>query len=138
MLQFLIWVAVFQSLIWVAVLQSLIWVTVLQSLNWVTVFQASPGSGSVYFTQVPDLGHCVLVPDLGQCISGKSLIWVSVLGTVVMYQFALAAFAFLRYAMDVQREDASLFCGTLFQCTATVLRYGLVGEIFEVLKSRRK
>ena len=67
---------------------------------------------------------------------GRSLIWVSVLGAVVMYQFALAAFAYLRYTMDVQRPDASLFCGTLFQCTATIMRYGLVGEIFEVLISQ--
>ena len=64
---------------------------------------------------------------------GKSLIWVSLLGAVVMFQFALAAFAYLRYTMDIQREDASLFCGTLFQCTATIIRYGLIGDIFEVV-----
>ncbi len=63
--------------------------------------------------------------------SGKSLLWVAVLGFVVFYLYALISFAFLRSSFE---KDEEMFCATLWQCTVTVIRYGLIGDIFEVLK----
>ena len=63
---------------------------------------------------------------------GKSLLWVSALGIIIIYLFALVAFAFFRGAMNPQLEDATLYSETLFQCLITVLRYGLIGDMFEV------
>ena len=62
-------------------------------------------------------------------ISGKSLIWVGVLGLVVFYVYALISFALLRSSFDA---DDMMYCATLWQCTVTVIRYGLVGDIFDV------
>lgn len=62
-------------------------------------------------------------------ISGKSLLWVAILGFVVFYIYALVSFALLRTSFNPEDE---LYCATLWQCTVTVIRYGLVGDIFEV------
>jgi inositol 1,4,5-triphosphate receptor type 1 len=61
---------------------------------------------------------------------GKSLLWVAILGVIVIYIYALVAFAFLRPSFDPANQ---LYCGTLFECTITVLRMGLTGIIDELL-----
>jgi inositol 1,4,5-triphosphate receptor type 1 len=60
------------------------------------------------------------------------LLWVAVLGFVVFYIYALIGFAFLRSSFDPENE---LYCATLWQCTITVIRYGLIGDLFENLVS---
>ena len=62
-------------------------------------------------------------------VSGKSLLWVAVLGFVVFYLYALISFALLRSSFD---PESDLYCATLWQCTITVIRYGLIGDIFDV------
>ncbi len=64
-----------------------------------------------------------------QFISGKSLVWVAILGLVLFYLYALISFAMLRSTFN---PDDSLYCATLWQCTVTVIRYGLIGDIFDV------
>ena len=66
------------------------------------------------------------------CVSGKSLIWVGILGLVVFYVYALISFALLRSSFDA---DDMMYCATLWQCTVTVIRYGLVGDIFDVSRT---
>lgn len=65
--------------------------------------------------------------------AGKSLLWVAVLGFIVFYLYALISFAMLRSSFD---PDKNLYCATLWQCTVTVIRYGLVGDIFDVSSSQ--
>ena len=62
-------------------------------------------------------------------IPGKSLLWVAVLGLVIFYLYALAAFALFRDVFDPRTQ---MFCGSLWQCTVTIIRYGLVGDYDEV------
>ena len=62
-------------------------------------------------------------------VSGKSLLWVAILGLIVFYIYALISFALLRSSFD---PDTELYCATLWQCTITVIRYGLVGDLFDV------
>jgi len=62
-------------------------------------------------------------------LSGKSLLWVAILGLIVFYIYALISFALLRSSFD---PDTELYCATLWQCTITVIRYGLVGDLFDV------
>ena len=64
-------------------------------------------------------------------IVGKSLLWVAVLGLVIFYLYALLAFALFR---DVFNPRTQMFCGSLWQCTVTIIRYGLVGDYDEVSK----
>ena len=66
-------------------------------------------------------------------ILGKSLLWVAVLGLVIFYLYALLAFALFR---DVFNPRTQMFCGSLWQCTVTIIRYGLVGDYDEVSKRR--
>ncbi|CAH1798712.1 unnamed protein product [Owenia fusiformis] len=66
--------------------------------------------------------------------NGKSLIWVAILGFIVFYLYALVSFALLRSSFDPKNE---LYCQTLWQCTVTVIRYGLIGDIFENLISHQ-
>ena len=54
---------------------------------------------------------------------------MAVLGFVVFYLYGLISFALLRSSFD---PDNDLYCATLWQCTVTVIRYGLVGQIFDV------
>ena len=64
---------------------------------------------------------------------GKTLLWVAVLGIAVVYIFALGAFAMLRSTINPSPDgDVHLFCGTLWQCLLTMIRYGFIGELFEV------
>ncbi|GFO23772.1 inositol 1,4,5-trisphosphate receptor type 3-like isoform x9 [Plakobranchus ocellatus] len=63
--------------------------------------------------------------------NGMSLLWVAVLGFVMIYIYALIGFSLLRAYFD---KTNYLYCSTLWQCTVTVLRYGLIGDMFEELK----
>ena len=63
---------------------------------------------------------------------GKSLLWVAVLGLVVFYLYAVVGFALFRSTFD---PENSMYCDNLWQCTVTVIRFGLIGDLFEV--SRR-
>ena len=69
------------------------------------------------------------VTDVCLCAVGRSLLWVAVLGFVLFYLYALISFAFLRASFD---PESDMYCGSLWQCTVTVIRYGLIGDIFEV------
>lgn len=69
------------------------------------------------------------VPFLLFVVSGVSLLWVAILGLIVIYIYALIGFAALR-AFFAPGEY--LYCSTLWQCTVTVIRYGLIGDMFDV------
>ena len=62
-------------------------------------------------------------------LTGRSLLWVAVLGFVIFYMYALVSFALLRTSFD---PENNLYCDTLWQCTVTVIRYGLIGDIYDV------
>ncbi|KAK2146559.1 hypothetical protein LSH36_600g01086 [Paralvinella palmiformis] len=66
--------------------------------------------------------------------NGRSLLWVAVLGFVVFYLYALISFALLRSSFD---PESDMYCATLWQCTVTIIRYGLIGDIFENLVSHK-
>ena len=72
--------------------------------------------------------HCICY-TLACVYVGKSLLWVAILGMIVFYIYALISFALLRSSFD---PDNELYCATLWQCTITVIRYGLVGDLFDV------
>ena len=55
------------------------------------------------------------------------------MGVIVIYIYALIGFAFFRASFDT---DESRFCSTLAECFVTVLRYGAVGELTEVMSIR--
>ncbi|KAH9498188.1 hypothetical protein Btru_007916 [Bulinus truncatus] len=63
--------------------------------------------------------------------NGKSLLWVGVLGLVVFYLYGMVGFALMRSMFN---PGEYLYCNTLWQCTITVIRYGLIGDLFEVMK----
>lgn len=63
--------------------------------------------------------------------NGKSLLWVGVLGLVVFYLYGMIGFALMRSMFN---PGEYLYCNTLWQCTITVIRYGLIGDLFEVMK----
>ncbi len=58
------------------------------------------------------------------------MIWVAILGLIVLYIYALVAFAFFRASFD---PDNLLYCHTLYECVVTIIRFGLVGDIDEVI-----
>lgn len=62
-------------------------------------------------------------------LSGRSLLWVGVLGLVIFYLYGMIGFALMRSMFD---PNEYLYCDTLWQCTITVIRYGLIGDLFEV------
>ncbi|XP_064599288.1 inositol 1,4,5-trisphosphate receptor type 1-like [Liolophura sinensis] len=62
-------------------------------------------------------------------MNGMSLLWVAVLGLVVIYVYALIGFALFRASFD---PEGNMYCDTLFRCTVTVLRFGLIGDMFEM------
>jgi len=62
---------------------------------------------------------------------GRSLIWVAILILVIFYLYALVAFAFFRNTFNDRNGEPS-FCATLFQCTISFIRYGLLGDYNEV------
>uniref|UniRef100_A0A1I8GWB2 Anoctamin n=1 Tax=Macrostomum lignano TaxID=282301 RepID=A0A1I8GWB2_9PLAT len=60
--------------------------------------------------------------------NGLSLIWVSILGIVIMYLYAVVAFA--KFRTGFRPDESLMFCGNLYQCFITVLRFGLIGDLF--------
>ncbi|XP_041375499.1 inositol 1,4,5-trisphosphate receptor type 3-like [Gigantopelta aegis] len=60
--------------------------------------------------------------------NGKSLVWVAVLGLVIFYLYGIIGFALMR---SMFKPEDLLYCDTLWQCTITVIRYGLIGDLFE-------
>lgn len=68
------------------------------------------------------------------CIfSGRSLLWVAALGLIVIYNYAVGTFIFMPNEFDFHEEgednEAIRYCNTLFECTVTVLEYGLLDTI---------
>ncbi|XP_071092410.1 inositol 1,4,5-trisphosphate-gated calcium channel ITPR3-like isoform X4 [Haliotis cracherodii] len=83
--------------------------------------------------------HLLNIVNNNQLLSGvikavthpaKSLVWVAILGLVVFYLYGIIGFALMRSMFN---PDSNLYCDTLWQCTITVIRYGLIGDLFEVL-----
>lgn len=78
--------------------------------------------------------HVVVGNDLLQRViqsvtkNGKSLLWVTALGVIVIYIYSIAAFAFLRddYAAD---GDGNLWCNNAWQCFLTTLTVGLISGL---------
>ena len=64
--------------------------------------------------------------------TGPSLVWVAILGVVIIYIYSLAGFAFLR---DVFNPANHAYCASLTQCFVTVVRYGLIGDYDEDVRS---
>ncbi|WAR13356.1 ITPR1-like protein, partial [Mya arenaria] len=64
--------------------------------------------------------------------NGRSLVWVGILGLVVFYLYAIISFAMMRSMFN---PNEYLYCDTLWQCTITVIRYGLIGDLFDNLKA---
>ncbi|KAH3824399.1 hypothetical protein DPMN_126235 [Dreissena polymorpha] len=62
-------------------------------------------------------------------IAGRSLVWVGILGLVVFYLYAIVSFAMMRSMFN---PCDYMYCDNLWQCTITVIRYGLIGDLFEV------
>ena len=62
---------------------------------------------------------------------GRSLLWMGVLGIIVFYIFSLLAFAAFRANFEPNALPP-LWCNTLYECTVSMIRYGLIGELFEV------
>jgi len=62
--------------------------------------------------------------------NGESLLWVAVLHVIIIYIYALSAFALLRSNLSSE-AGVPLYCSDLAQCSVTMLRYGLIGEIFD-------
>ncbi|KAK2156153.1 hypothetical protein LSH36_220g02042 [Paralvinella palmiformis] len=60
--------------------------------------------------------------------NGKSLLWVAILGFCVLYIYGLIGFAFFRHVFEPTNQ---LYCKTLYECTATVSTYGLIGLMGE-------
>ena len=64
-------------------------------------------------------------------ILGATLVWVAVLVIIVVYNFALTAFALFRSTLDPYGE-LPFFGYNLFQTFIVILRYGIIGELYEV------
>eukprot|EP00106_Octopus_bimaculoides_P022967 XP_014790409.1 PREDICTED: inositol 1,4,5-trisphosphate receptor-like protein A [Octopus bimaculoides] len=64
----------------------------------------------------------------------KSLVWVGILGMVVFYLYGIIGFAMMRNMFD---PNEYLYCASLWQCTVTVVRYGLIGDLFESIKAHK-
>lgn len=62
--------------------------------------------------------------------NGWSLLWVAILGFILIYIYSLVSFAFMRSLFNQKQE---MFCDTLFQCTITIVRHGLIGDLFQKL-----
>eukprot|EP00054_Salpingoeca_dolichothecata_P021398 m.136903 g.136903 ORF g.136903 m.136903 type:complete len:2486 (+) comp23973_c0_seq1:94-7551(+) len=64
--------------------------------------------------------------------SGSALLWVTFLALIVIYMYALLAFAFMRHSF---RDEDGLFCDDMGQCFVSVVSHGLRagGGLGEVL-----
>ena len=68
-------------------------------------------------------------------ISGTTLVWVAILVIIVVYNFALTAFALFRSTLDPYGE-LPFFGYNLFQTFIVILRYGIIGELYEVKRTQ--
>ncbi|XP_060552412.1 inositol 1,4,5-trisphosphate receptor type 2-like [Ruditapes philippinarum] len=66
--------------------------------------------------------------------NGRSLVWVGILGLCVFYLYAIISFALMRSMFD---PNDYLYCDTLWQCTLTIIRYGLIGDLFDNIKAHK-
>ncbi|KAL4233979.1 hypothetical protein ACF0H5_005634 [Mactra antiquata] len=66
--------------------------------------------------------------------NGRSLVWVGILGLCVFYLYAIISFALMRSMFD---PNDYLYCDTLWQCTLTIIRYGLIGDLFDSIKAHK-
>lgn len=66
--------------------------------------------------------------------NGRSLIGVALLASIFLYIYALIGFAFFRSSFN---PDDELYCRTLYECTVTLIRYGVIGDINEKLTRHR-
>ena len=57
--------------------------------------------------------------------------WVSLLGAIVLFIYAVLSFAFL-YDRFYHSGNVSLYCDTLLQCFVTVVRFGLLDNLGQV------
>ena len=68
-------------------------------------------------------------------ILGTTLVWVAILVIIVVYNFALTAFALFRSTLDPYGE-LPFFGYNLFQTFIVILRYGIIGELYEVTNTK--
>ena len=62
--------------------------------------------------------------------TGTSLLWVAALGLIVIYNYAVGTFVFMPNEFDNQDEgEVVRYCDTLFECSISVLEYGLLDTI---------
>ena len=59
--------------------------------------------------------------------SGKQLLWVAGLGVAVLFIYGVIAFASLNRSFT-QEDD--LFCDNVFECFVSVIRTGLIDNVF--------
>ena len=71
----------------------------------------------------------ILHDDMSSFLPGRSLIWVAILGLIMLYVYALLGFAFFRASFEPGQQ---LYCNTLYECSVTIIRYGMIGDIDEV------
>ncbi|KAK3085572.1 hypothetical protein FSP39_005468 [Pinctada imbricata] len=64
-------------------------------------------------------------------LNGVSLLWVAILGLIVIYIYSLVGFALLQ---EFFIPGDYLYCASLWQCTVTVIRYGLIGDMWDYVK----
>ena len=72
------------------------------------------------------LNLCFLSP-----LTGRSLIWVGILGVIVLYVYALLTFAVFRSSFS-DDPSGQTFCDTLGHCFLAIVRYGTIGVLDEV------
>ena len=58
--------------------------------------------------------------------AGKSLVWVAILLVIIVYIYAVIAFAVFRTEFNSGTDGPGVFCDTLDQCLISVLRFGLI------------
>ena len=62
--------------------------------------------------------------------AGTSLLLVAALGLIVIYNYAVGTFVFMPNEFDNQDEgEVVRYCDTLFECSISVLEYGLLDTI---------
>ena len=99
-------------------------VSVCFTLWWITTFTTEKLS--------PKMVSILIVHDnrLTKLHSGKSLLWVAALGLIVIYIYTVGTFVFMPSDFDNQDEgEVVRYCSTLFECSITVLAYGLLDTI---------
>lgn len=65
-------------------------------------------------------------------LPGRSLLWVAILGLIIIYIYAVGTFIFMPNDFDNQEGEvgeAVRYCHTLFECTITVVEYGLLDTL---------